>query len=166
MNEPVIEIRDLWFSYNGQPVLTAADLTVREGDFMAVIGPNGGGKTTLIRLMLGLLKPRRGTVRVLGLPPDKAAPLTGYMPQRPGHNQGFPVSVMDVVLMGRPRSGLTRLRYARADREAAQRALERMDMWPLRDRRVGELSGGQRQRVYVARALVSEPRVMFLDEPM
>jgi len=165
MTGPVIEIRDLWFSYNGQPILQDVDLAVRAGDFLAVIGPNGGGKTTLLKLMMGLLKPDRGRVRVLGAPPQKASHRIGYVPQDIHANKNFPISVEDVVLMGRLRQEGLRFRYSGKDREAVEKVLKQVDMWNLRERRMGELSGGQRQRAFIARALASDPELLFLDEP-
>ena len=162
---PIIEVRDVRFSYNGQPVLTGVNLAVYPGDFMAVIGPNGGGKTTLLKLMLGLLEPDHGTIRVFGKTPGEAAPQIGYVPQDIHVKKGFPISVYDVVLMGRMRGGGGWYRFSREDRRQAQRALERVDLWDYRKRRIGELSGGQRQRVFLARALAGEPTLMFLDEP-
>lgn len=163
--QPVIEVADLWFSYNGQPVLTDVHLSVQPGDFMAVIGPNGGGKTTLIKLILGLLAPDRGVVRVFGQAPRASAARMGYVPQDVHMNVTFPVNVLDVVLMGRTRSGRRWLRYNAEDRTAAKTALERVEMWEYRNRRIGDLSGGQRQRVYLARALACEPDLLLLDEP-
>jgi zinc transport system ATP-binding protein len=166
MAEPIIDVSQVWFSFNGQPVLQDVDLKVPRGDFLVVIGPNGGGKTTLLKLMLGLLEPTRGTVRVFGQMPRKAAHRIGYVPQNVHINKTFPVSVQDVILMGRLRSGKGWSRHTRQDRLAAQTALEQLGVWPYRDRRIGELSGGQLQRVFIARALVSAPEVLFLDEAM
>ena len=164
MSEPLIEIKGLWFSYNGQPVLTGVDFTVRRGEFMAVIGPNGGGKTTLLKLILGILEPNQGSIRVFGLPPRQASPRVGYVPQEATTAASFPVTVLDVTLMGLLKGGGFR-RFSADDREAAREALERVEMWDLRRRRLGELSGGQRQRVFVARALASRPELLLLDEP-
>jgi len=163
--ETIIEVRDLWFSFNGQPILKEVNLAVQAGEFLAVIGPNGGGKTTLLKLILGLLEPSRGAVRVFGLPPKKAVGRVGYVPQEIHLDKHFPISVLDVVLMGRLRHAPGPSRYSGDDRVAAREALERMDMWPLHERQLGELSGGQRQRVFVARALVSKPSLLLLDEP-
>ncbi len=165
MSSPVIEVNDLWFSFNGNPVLEDVNLTIHPRDFLAVIGPNGGGKTTLLKLILGLLEPDRGTVRVFGHSPREAAGSIGYVPQEIDINKGFPISVRDVVLMGRMRGGGGWRRFSRSDKIAARQALERVEMWEYRKRRIGELSGGQRQRVFMARALVGEPKILFLDEP-
>jgi zinc transport system ATP-binding protein len=138
---------------------------VNRGDFVAFLGPNGGGKTTLLKLMLGLLTPDRGTILVFGERPGESSHRIGYMPQHLHFNQSFPISVLDSVLMGRLRPGRGWSRYTRRDKMAAQLALERVEMWQFRNRRVGNLSGGQQQRVFIARALVDEPEVLFLDEP-
>src|SRR5512137_2716938 len=164
MKEPVIDVRNVWFAFNGQPVLEGVSLTVARGDFLVVIGPNGGGKTTLLKLMLGLLHPGRGTVHVFGLPPHQVVHRIGYVPQNVNINKTFPVSVMDVVLMGRLRSGRGWSRHTREDQLAAQAALDQMRVWEHRRRRIGELSGGQLQRVFIARALVLKPEMLFLDE--
>jgi zinc transport system ATP-binding protein len=165
MSRVIIEIQDLSFSFNGQPVLQDIYLEVKKGDFLAMIGPNGGGKTTLLKIMLGLFAPEKGTVRVLGRPPQKVSHRIGYVPQDVDINLRFPVSALDVVLMGSLKPGKGWSRPSREDRIAAHRALEQLDMGPYCDRRIGELSGGQRQRVFVARALVTQPELLFLDEP-
>jgi len=134
-------------------------------DFLAVIGPNGGGKTTLLKLMLGLLEPGQGSISILGLPPKEVARRIGYVPQEIGMNKSFPISVLHVVLMGRMKGGGGWWRFSKADRMFAQKALERVEMWEHRTYRLEELSGGQRQRVFLARALVAEPAILFLDEP-
>ncbi len=165
-NRPNIEISDLWFSFTGTPVLEGVNLEIYPGDFLAIIGPNGGGKTTLLKLMIGLLKPDRGSVKVLGHPPREVAHRIGYVPQESGPDKRFPISVFDIVLMGRLKGGGGRWRFSKEDQTLTREALERVEMWALRKRRIGELSGGQRQRVFVARALVAEPELLLLDEPM
>ncbi len=165
MSKPIIEVQDLSFSYNEIPVLKEVNLKIDQGAFVALLGPNGGGKTTLLKLMLGLLKPDRGRIYIFGEPPGKNSHRLGYMPQHLHYNQGFPISVLDAVLMGRLRPARGWSRYTERDREAARQALERVEMWEYKDRRVGELSGGQQQRAFIARALVDEPEVLLLDEP-
>lgn len=165
MAEPVIQLEDVWFSRRGQTVLQNVNLTIEKGNFTALIGPNGGGKTTLIRLMVGLLKPDHGTVRVLGKPPGQTAKQLGYVPQSLDANARFPISVFDVVLMGRLKTFRRWPRHTRKDKEAAREALEGMEMWEFRNRHIGQLSGGQLQRVMIARALATDPDILFLDEP-
>ncbi len=166
MSVPVVQVRDLTFAYNGQhPVLDNINLQVRQGDFLAVLGPNGGGKTTLLKLLLGILSPQRGTITVLGAPPGHAPRQVGYVPQHVNIHTEFPISVKDVVLLGRlPRRNRRRI-FSKADQHAADQALERVGMPALSNKRIGQLSGGQRQRVFIARALANAPELLFLDEP-
>jgi len=158
-----ISVEGLTFSYNGEPVLQNVNLAIRAHDFMAMVGPNGGGKTTLIKLMLGLITPQKGRVLVMGQEPAKVRPLMGYLPQHAHTDPVFPVSVLDVVLMGclgKKGSG-----SRSGDRQAARQALAQVKLEGLASRPFAALSGGQRQRVLVARALASEPEVLLLDEP-
>ena len=161
-SDPIIRIADLDFSYNGQRILEDVNLEVWEGDFIAMIGPNGGGKTTLLRLVLGLLKPERGNIRVMGKPATRVSHHIGYVPQDVHINRSFPITALDVVLMGKLAPGKRWSKNSNQDRRDALEALERIDM---AGRRIGELSGGQRQRVFIARALVTRPRLLLLDEP-
>jgi len=164
-NVPVVSLEHVFFSYNGLSVLDDVCMAVYEGDFLCVVGPNAGGKTTLLKLIMGLLKPARGTIRVFGHPPDRARPRIGYMPQHVRLDPQFPVNVGDVVLMGRLGGPHRFGPYSRADKKAAEKALSNVEMADLRNRPFGELSGGQRQRVLIARALVSDPDLLLLDEP-
>jgi len=165
MTEPVVELTNVSFAYNGRTILRQVNLAIQQGDFMAMIGPNGGGKTTLIKLMLGLLKPTGGTIRILSRPAEKASHHIGYVPQNTHINPDFPISALDVVLMGQLQPGNRRIRHSRQDRVVAHEALDKMGMGAHCHRRIGELSGGQRQRVFIARALVCEPEILLLDEP-
>jgi len=163
---PVIQIEDVSFAYPfGPPVLEHVDLAVDEGEFVGLVGPNGGGKTTLLKIMLGLLRPSSGRVRVLGRPPEEGRAEIGYVPQFATFPRNFPISVRDTVLMGR--LGRTRpvFGYTRADRSAAEAVMRRTHIESLAGTPIERLSGGQLQRVLVARALVCEPRILILDEP-
>ncbi len=162
---PIIEIAGLDFAYNGQRVLESVDLTVCEGDFVAMIGPNGGGKTTLLKLILGLLKPDRGSVSVMGTAPSRVSHQIGYVPQDVNVNRRFPITALDVVLMGKLAPGHRWSKNSARDRRDALDALDRIGMAGHADRRIGKLSGGQRQRIFIARALVTRPRLLLLDEP-
>lgn len=163
--EPIIVCRDVSFSYDGPLVLEGATLSVAPKDFVCVIGPNGGGKTTLIRLMLGLIEPLRGKVEVLGRSPKLARSRVGYMPQRAHLDPEFPVSVLDVVLMGRLGHGPGFGPHRRSDRAVAERVLAEVGLPEMGRRPFSSLSGGQRQRVLIARALACEPELLLLDEP-
>lgn len=163
--EEVIAVRDLCFGYDDQDVLTQVNLTVTRGDFMAVIGPNGGGKTTLVKIILGLLAPRSGTVRVLGQNPLQHRPAIGYVPQHAAVQPRFPITVRDVVLLGLRRAGRCWPGYAAADKRKALDMLAQVDMADLAERRFDALSGGQKQRVLVARALIAAPCLLLFDEP-
>jgi zinc transport system ATP-binding protein len=162
-DEPVVSFRDVSFSYNGEPVLRDATFDVKPRSFVSIIGPNGGGKTTLAKLILGLLTPIAGRVTVLGRAPRQARRRIGYVPQFTTYDPRFPATVMDVALMGR--LGRPLGFYNRTDKERAEAALEEVGLGELRHRPFPELSGGQRQRVLIARALAGEPEVLILDEP-
>ncbi len=165
MDTPIIELKNVDFSYNHHAILKDVNIRVYANDFIAVIGPNGGGKTTLLKLMIGLLQVDHGSVRIMGQPPQKVSHRVGYVPQDVNANKNFPISVMDVVLMGCLRSDRIWTHPTKMDRTSAKEALEKMEMLKYHKRRIGELSGGQRQRVFIARALAGKPEILFLDEP-
>ena len=164
-HQEVAKLEDVWVHYDGVPVLERVTLSVQQGDFLGIIGPNGAGKTTLLKVILGLIVPSRGMVSVLGKPPEGSRKSIGYVPQHNLFDRDFPASVWDVVLMGRyARAGLLR-RYSREDRRMARRVLQTVGMLDYKDQQIGKLSGGEQQRVFMARALVSEPLLLLLDEP-
>jgi zinc transport system ATP-binding protein len=152
------------FSYNSDPILKDVNLEIHPGEFVSVIGPNGGGKTSLLLLALGMLRPSRGTVQVFGRAPERERSRLGYVPQFTRFDPLFPVTAYDVVQMGRLGRFWTGP-YRKEDREAALAALEQVGLGELRRRSFAELSGGQRQRVLISRALATEPEILLLDEP-
>ena len=161
-----LQIQGLWTGYNHHPVLEDVTFEVARGEVVGIIGPNGSGKSTLIKAVLGLVKPWRGRISVLGQPSAPQLRSLGYMPQMEHVDWDFPVTVGDVALMGRySQRGLLR-RTTRQDREASDAALDRVGMYSLRHRLIGELSGGQRRRVLLARALANDPLLLLLDEPV
>jgi len=165
MQNSIVELKNVWFAYNGRTVLEDVSLDIRPGDFIAMIGPNGGGKTTLLKLMLGLLRPDSGVIRVLGDPTEKASHHIGYVSQDVHLNRSFPITAIDVVLMGKLEPGKRWAKSSVQDRSDALEALERLEIADYARSKIGELSGGQRQRVFIARALVTRPKVLLLDEP-
>ncbi|NBB84389.1 MAG: ATP-binding cassette domain-containing protein, partial [Alphaproteobacteria bacterium] len=162
---PVVSLRRVGFAYGEVPVLEDVTLDIQRGEFLGLVGPNAGGKSTLLKLILGLLKPQRGEIRVLGRRPQRARRHIGYVPQYPAFSRDFPIRVLDVVLMGRLGLGPMLGGWRRRDRDAARRALADVEAGDLADRLVGALSGGQLQRVLLARALVGDPQMLILDEP-
>jgi len=165
MNEPAIELTGVGFGYDAAPVLDGVDLSIPRGEYLAVLGPNGGGKTTLLKLLLGLERPSRGTVRVLGLDPREASSRVGYMPQLTVQGRSFPISVLQTVLLGRLTPSSWWPCWPRRDRDKAMECLARVGAEHLADKPLSDLSGGQRQRVFIARALAGDPQLLLLDEP-
>ncbi|MBD3232329.1 MAG: ATP-binding cassette domain-containing protein [candidate division Zixibacteria bacterium] len=159
------EMRDVCFSYNSVPVLEGISFELPEKEYLAIIGPNGGGKTTLAKLMLGLMEPDKGEVKVFGKPPLEFKTRIGYVPQYIDMGKGFPISVYDVVMMGRL-GRMNRLKGpSEEDKAVVDGKLELLGLQDCRKSKMGELSGGQRQRVLIARALAVEPDILILDEP-
>ena len=164
-NIPVIDIQNLSFAYHQSWVLENVNLQIQEKDFVAVIGPNGGGKTTLIKLVLGLLTPTQGHVRIFGRSPHLARQNIGYVPQNTEVNRSVPMTVEQAVLMGCIRGGGGWRRFTRADRSRAEEAMQQTGVQDLACKQMSDLSGGQKQRVMLARALVADPKLLLLDEP-
>jgi zinc transport system ATP-binding protein len=164
----LIEISGLDFAYGRQPVLSGIDLRVEAGTTLGLIGPNGGGKTTLMRLLLGALEPTAGSARVAGLPPNRAitrGDVIGYLPQNPPRASRLPLSVRQVVRLGLAgKTGLLR-GYAKDDLSFVESLLGQVGVAEMAERPVGALSGGELQRVYIARALAPRPQLLLLDEP-
>jgi len=168
-DRPVVDIRGVWFGYPPQPaaspVLEDVSLQIAADEFLGVIGPNGGGKTTLLKLMLGLLRPQRGSVEVFGRSPAQVRRHIGYVPQHARIDPTVPATVLDVVLTGRLSLSSWGPRYAQEHVQAAMGALRQTGTEDLAHRAIGTLSGGQRQRVLIARALAADARLLLLDEP-
>lgn len=163
--QPIIEMDHLSFAYQEQPALQEVTVKVSRGDFIGIIGPNGGGKTTLLKLIMGFLKPTLGSIKVFGKNPSESIQQIAYVPQNIRLDRQFPISVLEVVLLGR----LSHLpwygRYQEVDLKAAEVALEKVGILELKERAFGTLSGGQAQRTLIARALASQPELLLLDEP-
>lgn len=162
--QDVIELDRVSFAYQKRLILENVNLKVKHGEFACIVGPNGGGKTTLLKMMLGLVHPTDGRISVLGESPTKARKRIGYMPQYTHLDLQFPATVMDVVLMGRLHRG--RFFFSKEDRMKAMDAIVHVGLENEAQNGFHELSGGQRQRVLIARALCSEPDLLLLDEPM
>lgn len=164
-NECIVDLQDVCFAYQDASVLHNVNCKIHAGEFIGVIGPNGGGKTTLLKLIMGFLAPTNGKVVLFGQSPKNVFQKIAYVPQTTRFDKQFPISVMEVVLLGRlshlPWYGI----YSSADKKAAVEALEKVGLANFADRSFGTLSGGQAQRVLIARALASNPSLLLLDEP-
>lgn len=160
--EKIVTVENLNFSYGNVSVLTDVNMSIHRGEFLAVIGPNGGGKSTLVKILLGILKPDSGRVRIFGKKPG-AVNNVGYVPQDVSAGRGFPVTVREAAMMGRrlAKKGTSKAE----DRAVIDSILEKLNLLEVAEKRMDDLSGGQRQRVLMARALAIEPEIIFLDEP-
>lgn len=158
---PILELKHVTAGYDGIPVLEEINLQIHEQDFIGIIGPNGGGKTTLLKVILGLLRPYKGEVNYY----QSKQNLFGYLPQNSRFDRNFPINVTEVVLSGLLSEKGLRGSYSREDRKKAQTLLEKYGMGNYLNTPIGELSGGQMQRVFLCRAIVSSPRLLILDEP-
>ena len=161
----IVDLKDVWVYYDEKIVLENINLVVKENDFLGIIGPNGGGKTTLLKVILGLIKPKRGDVKVFGGSPENNRTLIGYVPQLRQFDLDFPATVFDVVMTGRLNQTRMFRRYDSEDKRIANKVIEEVNMRHLQHHAIGRLSGGERQRVFMARALASEPKLLLLDEP-
>ena len=165
MSTPIISLSKINFSYSGPQALSDVSLDVAEGEFIGIVGPNAGGKTTLLKIILGLLTPDSGQVLISGHHPKKSRTDVGYVPQYPRFSRDFPITVEEVVLSGRLGKSSMFGGYSRQDRDVASSMMAETEIGHLADRMLSTLSGGQLQRVLVARALTCEPRILILDEP-
>ena len=162
---PTIEVENLTVSYGPKPALLDVSLSINKGLLVGVIGPNGAGKSTLIKAILGFVKRDVGSVRILGIPAEKAKGLVAYVPQRGAVDWDFPIRVKEVAMMGRYGNIPWYRDPGEEDRRTVDRALEMVRMQEFSDRQIGQLSGGQQQRVFMARALAQGSEILLLDEP-
>jgi zinc transport system ATP-binding protein len=162
----VIEIENLNVHYDNLCALSNINLKVKDKEFLAIMGPNGGGKSTLLKSLLGLKTPSYGDIKILGQKPNESSGYIGYVPQFSKFDKNFPIDVMDVILSGRlaKRKGFLH-KYNREDKELALSIMKDLKIEHLKDRQISQLSGGQLQRVLIARALAVEPKILLLDEP-
>ncbi len=160
-----LEIKNLSLTRGETEILKSIDLKLKKGDFLGIIGPNGGGKTTLLKVILGLLNPDKGTVKVLGQGPKEARGKVSYVPQYTNFDSKFPIDVWNVVLMGRVGNLGLKPFFSKEDKKIAREALEKVEMIDYKDRQISSLSGGEQQRVLMARALTTRPEFLLLDEP-
>jgi zinc transport system ATP-binding protein len=160
-----IDIYGLYFSYNGKTVLENINFSVNNGSYVAILGPNGGGKTTLLKIILAILKPQKGVVKVFNSNPYDRRHTIGYVPQNLGVSVDFPITVLEMVLTGLTTGSTLGFYYTKKEKQIANKTLETVGILELRSKKISTLSGGERQRVYLARALVSDPAILLLDEP-
>jgi len=161
-----VEIENLSVYYENVNALENINITVKDKEFIAILGPNGGGKTTLLNAILGLIKPSLGQIKVYGKDPSYKKNSIGYVPQFTKFEKTFPIDVIDVVLTGRLKFGMNFFhKYSKEDVEFTKNIMDMLEIYELKDRQIGQLSGGQMQRVLIARALCTEPKLLLLDEP-
>lgn len=161
----IIKLENVTFSYGKEEFLKDITFPIYEDDFLGIIGPNGGGKTTLLKLILGLLEPKKGKISVFGKSPRQGRKDIGYLSQFKNIDFDFPITAYEIVQLSRVGNSLMK-RFSKKDKEAAEKAMVELGIWKFKDKKLNELSGGEKQRVFVARALANEPKILLLDEPM
>ncbi|MFW6025421.1 MAG: metal ABC transporter ATP-binding protein [Candidatus Woesearchaeota archaeon] len=161
----ILNLEDVSFSYKrNEPFLENVNFSIYENDFVGVVGPNGGGKTTLLKLILGLLKPDKGKITIFGKKPKRARTKIGYLPQFKNIDFEFPITAYEIVLLNRLGNKLIK-KFNEEDKKAVKESMKRLKIWNLKDKTLNELSGGEKQRVFVARAISNNPEILLLDEP-
>ncbi len=160
----IIELKDVSFSYNGEELIENVSLKIYEKDFLGIVGPNGGGKTTLIKLILGLLRPDSGEIKVFGKSPKKGRREVGYLSQFEDIDFNYPITVEQVVMTSTLGNSLFKW-FSEKDRMIAEDAMKKMKIFEFKDKMLSELSGGEKQRVFISRAIASKPKIIILDEP-
>ncbi|MDD3393129.1 MAG: ABC transporter ATP-binding protein [Anaerotignum sp.] len=165
-HEDAVNIENLTVKYGETPAIVGVSLHVKDGDYLGIIGPNGGGKTTLLKAILGLVKPLSGEITVYGKKMGKTGKIIGYVPQITALDKSFPITVREVVMTGMLKPSFTFFhKYTQNDRRKAEEHLDRVGIYKLKDRMISDLSGGEFQRMLIARALAVEPKLLLLDEP-
>ncbi len=160
-----IQLKNVFFDYEKNPILERASFSINSGEFVGIFGPNGGGKTTLLKLLMGFIRPSQGSIEILGQPPFASQKKIGYVPQASSFDRQFPISTFDVVLMGDLKNLSRWGFYSRESKKSALRALKKVGLISKKNQPFGTLSGGEAQRVLIARAIVSNPEILLLDEP-
>lgn len=163
--EEIVKVENVSFSYTKEEFLKNISFSIYKDDFLGIIGPNGGGKTTLLKLIIGVLKPQKGKIDVFNKTAKKGREEIGYLSQFKNIDFDFPITVREIVLLSRIKNKLIK-KYSKEDIKIAEKIMKKLDIYKLKDKQIGEISGGEKQRVFVARALASEPKLLVLDEPM
>ncbi len=158
-----VEVKNLYFKYDKELILENINFTLKDKEFMAIIGPNGGGKSTLLKLLLGFLKPLKGDIKIYGKSPKENSHIIGYVPQHTNFNLDIPITVFDIVMQGRLSKG--KFFYNKEDKQIVNEILHNLGIYELKERKIKDLSGGQRQKVLIARALAVKPKIIMMDEP-
>jgi zinc transport system ATP-binding protein len=164
-NNPIIEVENIKFSYEKQSVLDDISFIINQKDFVTIIGPNGGGKSTLLKLILGINSLQSGSIKINNNDYLEEISNIGYVPQNTNINLTFPITVLEVIMMGQSSLKKRIFGYSKEEKQVALETLEKVDMKDFANNKISDLSGGQRQRVFIARALFSNPNILFLDEP-
>jgi zinc transport system ATP-binding protein len=163
--EEAVSLKEVSFGFTSVPILEKVDLNVVAGDFIGVIGPNGGGKTTLLKLIIGLLNPSEGEIKIFGKEPKSARSQIGYVPQTSNLDKHFPITLEELVLLGAISKASLWGKYPKSVKEKAKYLIKEMELYHLKDRPFGCLSGGETQKALIARALICDPKILVLDEP-